>query len=183
MSWLFKGVDHAHIYRKYRPIYPPSLYSTVFSYLESSGITRDSTSGRFQLALDVGCGSGQSTLTLSDHFETVIGVDSSEAQLDEARGASVGHVNVTYRQAVSHDLSFQVDASVDLITVATALHWFDREQFYKACHRVLRPGGVLAAYTTGVVNVSRPAELDNIVKQVRRLTVTTLITWKHYLVA
>ncbi|MDQ3057661.1 MAG: class I SAM-dependent methyltransferase, partial [Pseudomonadota bacterium] len=37
--------------------------------------------------------------------------------------------------------------SVGLVVVAQALHWFDREPFFTECERVLRPGGVLAAWT------------------------------------
>jgi len=38
------------------------------------------------------------------------------------------------------------DNSVTLIQVATALHWFDIEKFYRECDRVLVPGGVIAAF-------------------------------------
>ena len=34
----------------------------------------------------------------------------------------------------------------DLITVAQALHWFDHDRFWKEVHRVLKPGGVFAAW-------------------------------------
>jgi len=156
MSWLFKGVDHAKLYQKFRPVYPSGVYTTIYSYLESSGIKRG-TSGRFTVALDIGCGTGLSTLPLCDHFETVIGVDYSDAQLGEARIASQSHNNVTYRVALGHELTFQPDGSVDLITVATAIHWFNTELFFKECHRVLRPGGVLAAYSIGMLVASPPA--------------------------
>ncbi len=38
------------------------------------------------------------------------------------------------------------DGSVELVAVAQALHWFDRPRFFAECARVLRPGGVLAAW-------------------------------------
>ena len=38
------------------------------------------------------------------------------------------------------------NASVDVITVAQALHWFDLDRFYTEARRVLKPGGVLAAW-------------------------------------
>src|SRR5688572_23106471 len=38
------------------------------------------------------------------------------------------------------------DASVQLVAVAQALHWFDRDAFFAECARVLAPGGVLAAW-------------------------------------
>ena len=40
--------------------------------------------------------------------------------------------------------------SVDLITVAQALHWFDRPKFYEECKKVLKPGGLFVAYGYGM---------------------------------
>jgi SAM-dependent methyltransferase len=51
------------------------------------------------------------------------------------------------------------DQSVDLVTVAQALHWFDVTAFYAEAKRVARPGALLAVW-----NYPRPqlvdAELD-----------------------
>ena len=38
-------------------------------------------------------------------------------------------------------------SSVDLATVALALHWFDHCRFYTGLRRVVRLGGVLARWT------------------------------------
>ena len=43
---------------------------------------------------------------------------------------------------------------MDLVTVAQALHWFDKDLFYAECQRILRKGGVLAAYGYGVGELS-----------------------------
>jgi SAM-dependent methyltransferase len=48
------------------------------------------------------------------------------------------------------------DDSVDLTVAAAALHWFDLERFYAEVERVLRPGGVLAAWTYHVAHVEPP---------------------------
>ena len=37
------------------------------------------------MAVDVGCGNGQATLSLADHFDSVLGIDISENQINEAR--------------------------------------------------------------------------------------------------
>jgi SAM-dependent methyltransferase len=60
---------------------------------------------------------------------------------------------VTYRAGLGHELGFQGAGEVDLVTVAQALHWFDTAKFYKECRRVLREGGVLAAYGYGTPRV------------------------------
>jgi ubiquinone/menaquinone biosynthesis C-methylase UbiE len=45
-------------------------------------------------------------------------------------------------------------ASVDIVTVAQALHWFELAPFYAEVERVLRPRGVRAVWTYGVVHVA-----------------------------
>ena len=49
------------------------------------------------------------------------------------------------------------DASVSLITVAQALHWFDLERFFTEAKRVLEPGGVLAVWAYGINQVEGEA--------------------------
>lgn len=56
--------------------------------------------------------------------------------------------NVTYRQAPA-EKSGLADRSVDLITVAQALHWFDIDAFFREAGRTLAPGGVLAVWGYG----------------------------------
>jgi SAM-dependent methyltransferase len=46
------------------------------------------------------------------------------------------------------------DASVDLVTVAQAAHWFDRPKFYAEVRRVLRPGGVVALWTYELCSIT-----------------------------
>jgi len=109
--------------------------------------------------VDLACGDGRGTLPLCRHFESVIGVDASEAQIGLARRkVGQGHIrgqdNVTFRVGDAGDLSFLADNSVDLITVANALHWFHVHTFSVECRRVLRPGGVLAAYSCTSGNYS-----------------------------
>ena len=36
------------------------------------------------MAIDVGCGTGQATLALAQHFDRVVGIDISENQISEA---------------------------------------------------------------------------------------------------
>ena len=66
----------------------------------------------------------------------VIGSDQSAAQLRHA----IPHPHVHYVQAYAEAMPLGAN-SVDLITVAQALHWFDFERFYAEAARILRPGG------------------------------------------
>lgn len=118
-------------YARYRPRYPEAL----FRYLS------DLAPGR-RLAWDCATGSGQAAVGLAEFFKRVIATDASEAQLAQAES----HARVEYRVAPA-EASGLPPASVDLVTVAQALHWFDLEKFYAEVRRVARPGGVLAAWT------------------------------------
>jgi SAM-dependent methyltransferase len=138
----------ASTYASFRPRYPAAL----FDYLAQSCRQRD-------CAWDCACGSGQATRDLAARFATVIATDASAAQV----AVAAPHANVLYRVA-SAEASGLDPSSVDIVTVAQALHWFQLAPFYAEVERVLRPGGVLAAWTYGVVHVAG-ASIDKLLQQ------------------
>lgn len=125
-------------YASFRPRYPAAL----FDYLAQ-------TCRRREFAWDCACGSGQATLDLAQRFANVVATDASAAQL----AAAPPHANVRYRVASAAQSGLE-SACVDIVTVAQALHWFDLEPFYAEVNRVLRPAGVLAVWTYGVVHMA-----------------------------
>ncbi|XP_055062099.2 putative methyltransferase DDB_G0268948 [Misgurnus anguillicaudatus] len=132
----FEGNAHAKSYRCYRVSPPQDLIDEVLNYL------RKTIHGYLDLAVDVGCGSGQGTELLAPHFLTVVGIDVSPAQLKIA-DVDEHAPNVCYRESPAEDLPFE-DESADLVTSMTAAHWFDHPRFLKEADRILRPGGCLA---------------------------------------
>jgi len=120
----------AELYAKSRPHYPKEL----FQYLST-------LTAEHKLAWDCATGNGQAAIALTDYYKKVIGTDASESQIKNAKP----HDQVEYRVALAED-SMLSEKSVDLITVATALHWFDLEKFYAEVKRVGKPGGILAAW-------------------------------------
>lgn len=136
---------HAADYAAYRPGYPAAL----FTWLATVAPAR-------RLAWDCGTGNGQAALQAVEHFESVVATDPSAEQLANA----APHPRVAYRVASAEDSGLE-SGSVDLITVAQALHWFDFDRFYAEAGRVLVPGGVLAAWTYTLPRVS--PEIDPLV--------------------
>ncbi|XP_053482516.1 uncharacterized protein LOC128608647 [Ictalurus furcatus] len=133
---LFEEKHHASIYQKYRIIPPDRVLELILEYLNKK------KGASHELAVDLGCGTGQNTRLLAPHFQKVVGIDVSECQVEEARAVQ-GFANVTYRSGPAEELPFP-DGSVDLLTAASAAHWFDTERFLKEAARVLKPHGCMA---------------------------------------
>lgn len=133
------------IYAKYRPKYPPAL----FDYLAS--ITPDT-----QQAWDCASGSGQCATGLRNSFVHVIATDGSESQVVHATHEK----NISYMVSVSEQIAIRSN-TIDLVTVAQALHWFDFEKFYAEVNRVLRPGGLIATWCYTLCQIS--PQIDQII--------------------
>lgn len=96
-------------------------------------------------------------MQLAEHYNKVIATDVLQTQLEHA----VPHPKVTYTLTDQQMTDEQVravvgeDGSVDLVTCAQSLHWFNLDSFYGHARRVLRkPGGVIAAWAYGTPSVS-----------------------------
>lgn len=135
----FSGV--ATRYADFRPHYPAALFDS-FAKL----VPRDS------LVWDCACGNGQATLDLAERFDRVVATDASREQIASA----TPHRRIEYRVAPAEQSGLP-EESVGLLTVAQALHWFDLERFYAEARRVLKPGGVLAAWAYGIAEVEGDA--------------------------
>lgn len=127
-------------YADFRPTYPPALFSWLATLTPAH-----------ELAWDCAAGSGQASVDLAVHFDRVAATDASAKQI----AAAQPHPKVEYRVAPAEE-SGLADASVDLLTVAQALHWFDLERFYAEARRVLNPAGVVAVWTYGVLLLADP---------------------------
>jgi SAM-dependent methyltransferase len=134
------------LYVKYRPLYPTELYSFLASL-----------SAEHQLAWDCGTGNGQAAIGLADFYDRVFATDPSAQQISNA----FANEKVTYAIEKAEQTSLASN-SVDLLTIANALHWFDFDIFYKEAKRVLKKNGIIAAWAYGTPEIS--AEIDPVVK-------------------
>jgi SAM-dependent methyltransferase len=129
-------------YAASRPLYPPEL----FEWLASTVAHREA-------AWDVATGNGQAAVGLAKHFPRVIASDVSAGQVEHA----IRHPRIEYRVAPAEASGLE-SASIDLASVATAIHWLDLPTFYDEARRVIRPGGVLAAWSYHVAYVGPPLD-------------------------
>lgn len=128
---------HSSAYAASRPTYPDSL----FAFLADCCARREQ-------AWDCATGNGQAARALTRHFTRVVASDASEAQI-EAAGSDP---EIEFRVARAEQSGLQ-DRSMDLITVAQALHWFDIARFFEEAQRVLVSGGVLAFWCYGACRI------------------------------
>ena len=135
---------HAATYARYRPGYPDALFGWLAARLPARGP---------KCAWDCATGSGQAALSLARHVDSVVATDASAAQIANA----TPHARVRYAVAPA-EASGLPDASMQLVTVAQALHWFDGPRFYQEVARVLVPGGLLAVWTYRQCRVSRAVD-------------------------
>jgi ubiquinone/menaquinone biosynthesis C-methylase UbiE len=138
---------HAACYQRYRPNYPAPL----FAYLASLCPALD-------LAWDCATGNGQAAVELAPYFASVIATDFSAQQIEQAQAAP----NVRYLVAPADKAPIE-DGTVDLVTVAQALHWFDLGSFYPEVQRVARPGGIVAIWCYEMHHIT--PEIDAIVRR------------------
>jgi ubiquinone/menaquinone biosynthesis C-methylase UbiE len=101
------------------------------------------------LAWDCATGNGQAAGELAKVFDCVIATDASEKQVASAEANS----RVKYGVAPAEQSGLDA-GSVDLVTVAQALHWFDLDRFYAEVRRILKPKGILAAWAYKLATVS-----------------------------
>lgn len=131
-------------YAAHRPDYPGDL----LAFLAGQAPAR-------QLAVDIGCGSGQLTLALAGHFERVMGIDPSASQIMHAQAAD----NIQYRQAEAETVDI-APLKADLIVAAQAAHWFDLPAFYKNLGKFAKDHALLALITYGVPRLTGDEQAD-----------------------
>ncbi len=145
--------ERAAEYARFRPRYPAALFQALADLAPSR-----------RLAWDCGTGNGQAAVGLAAHFQRVAATDASPEQLAHAET----HRRVTYRRSLESDSGLS-DATVDLVTAAQALHWFDVNAFFAEARRVLKPGGVVAVWCYNLPRIG--AELDPLLDRFANQTV------------
>jgi ubiquinone/menaquinone biosynthesis C-methylase UbiE len=129
-------------YAKFRPRYPETLFRWIAEQCPAR-----------ERVWDCGTGTGQAAVALAGIFRFVVATDASRAQLDAAER----HARVAYARCAAEAAALRT-SSVDAVTVAQAVHWFDMPAFFREAARVARPGALVARWTYG--NLQLPPEVE-----------------------
>ncbi len=97
-----------------------------------------------RVAWDCATGNGQAARGLAKYFDGVVATDASPEQLARAEPRP----GIEFRIATAESSGLP-DESVDLVTAAQALHWFDADAFFNEAKRVIAPGGAIAVWGYG----------------------------------
>ena len=127
--------NHSKEYAHSRPNYPRPLFDFLVELVQ-----------RKNLAWDCATGTGQAAILLSEYFDQVIASDASKEQIKNAQPRN----NIRYEVFPAEKPNIG-DDSVDLITIAQALQWFDIRGFYKEEKRVLRKDHKSVETSRGVI--------------------------------
>jgi len=111
-------------------------------------LARETGLGDGSRVLDLGCGPGSLTLPLARFSGTTIGIDPDPAMIAAARqSAEVAGLAVEWGVGSSLELDDELKP-LDLVTIARAFHWMDREATLKRLDELVRPGGAVALVNT-----------------------------------
>ena len=138
MNFKDHFTKQAESYAKFRPDYPDELFEFLASVSPSK-----------ELAWDCATGSGQAANGLAKYFNKVIASDASVNQVNNA----FKNERIIYKVFPAEEADIE-SSTVDLITVAQALHWFNFERFYSEVRRVLKKDGIIAVWLYDLVKIS-----------------------------
>jgi SAM-dependent methyltransferase len=124
----------AEHYDGFRPQPPSVLLEVLSRYAGGPPLRR---------VLDLGSGTGLSTRPWAELADEVIGIEPNPAMRRVADEKPRPHVRYIEGHASDTGLA---ESSVDLVTCSQSFHWMDREATLTEAGRILRQGGVFAAY-------------------------------------
>ncbi|GFS01146.1 trans-aconitate 2-methyltransferase [Elysia marginata] len=115
---LFVDSSISHHYANHRHAYSEEVFQIIIDYC------RD-TIQDLDLAVDVGCGPGNSTVGFTKYFKQVVGVDISGSQI----ALAPKHIpNCEFRVGCATNLDFLPAASADLVSCGLAFNLLPKNE-------------------------------------------------------
>ena len=119
-----------------RTDYPQKLINDI---VKLSGIQKDS------LLLDIGCGTGKSTLPFVKKGYKILGIDISQDMLRVAKRISRKYETAQYKK-ISFENAKLPQGSFDLLLFGSSIHWTDKTITYKKIVELLKKDGTVAIF-------------------------------------
>lgn len=129
----FSPKNTAERYAKGRPFFHRNTIKRIREFTKIDS--------KLENALDVACGTGLSTNALLDIAENVFGTDTS----DEMLKLVLNPQEIKYTKASAENLPFE-NNYFDIITVSSAVHWFNIGEFLREANRILKTKSWLILY-------------------------------------
>lgn len=129
----------ASSYDQVRPAPPPALLDLLTQVIGTP---------RPALVVDVGSGTGLSTAIWGERAERVVGIEPNADMRQEAVRKVENHpyaASIEYREGTAQQTGLP-DGCADIVTAAQAFHWMEPTTTLNEIARILRPGGLFAAY-------------------------------------
>lgn len=102
------------------------------------------------IALDLGCGTGQLAVPLAEHCAAVVAIDPERDMLAGLRARRAERVVcVLGDDRDLPRLAIPFAAPIGLVTIGNALHWMDERSTLRTAASLVRPGGAVAVVTQG----------------------------------
>lgn len=134
----FSRAAFAEQYDAVRPRLPGAFLDLLCQYARTE---------RPRLVVDLGCGTGLSTIPWAGRAVRAIGLEPADAMVDVAR-AHCSCLGVELRTGFGHQTGV-ADGAADIVTAVQAFHWMEPQATLAEVARILRPGGVFAAADCG----------------------------------
>lgn len=113
-------------------------------------------------ALDIATGTGEFARALSPHIGTIVGLDATEAMLEQGKKFvdRADIKNIKFKKGIVQDIPFK-DASFDIVACRYAFHHFaDPKQVISEMVRTCRPGGHIIIVDIIIPDVSLAVEYN-----------------------
>ncbi|MDR0923898.1 MAG: class I SAM-dependent methyltransferase [Hungatella sp.] len=120
------------VYDQVRPVMPEYPIEIITKYLNKNA----------DVVVDLGCGSGLSTIAWKNHCNTVIGIEPSDDMFLAANQKADN--TISFKKAFAHETGLGSDCA-DVVICSQSFHWMNPELTLAEVNRILKTGGIFAA--------------------------------------
>lgn len=151
----------AKAYAKGRSGYPKEVIETIIGLAPSDAVFAD-----------IGAGTGKFTVKLAERGYSLYAVEPNADMREQLVMTLAPFENVMIIDGTAETTTLP-DHSVDILTIAHALHWFNLDAFRTECRRIVKPGGLVIA----IYNHVPGEEMTDLYKQTTDAFFTNPMTW------